>query len=129
MAGRGAGCGVPPRRVEERRTLRQGDAVAHVILVGVAASLLALSGSCETTKTTGSEEAMPPITEVLQRHTPELLEIPGVVGTGEGREGGRPAFVIFVEARTRELDARLPASLEGYPVVVRESGKVTAPPK
>ena len=70
-----------------------------------------------------------PIAEVLARHTPELLTVPGVVGTGEGAEGGSPVFLILVVKKTPELEARLPRSVEGYPVVVRETGEVTAPPR
>ena len=72
---------------------------------------------------------MPPIADVLRDHTPSLLGIPGVVGTGEGRAGDLPVFVIFVAKRTRQLEQRLPSVLEGYPVEIRESGEVTAPPR
>ena len=71
----------------------------------------------------------PTIAEVLQRHTPSLLDIPGVVGTGEGRAGERPVFVIFVARRTSQQQQRLPSELEGYRVEIRESGEVTAPPR
>jgi hypothetical protein len=70
-----------------------------------------------------------PLEDVLRRHTPSLLAIPGVIGTGEGEEMGRPTFVIFVRKRTPELDARLPRAIEGYAVTVRETGDVTAPPR
>jgi hypothetical protein len=71
----------------------------------------------------------PGIADVLGRHTPSLLGIPGVLGTGEGRAGGQPVIVIFVARRTRELQNRLPSALEGYPVEIRETGDVTAPPR
>jgi hypothetical protein len=71
----------------------------------------------------------PEIADVLQRHTPSLLAIPGVLGTGEGRADGAPVIVIFVARRTSELGRRLPGMLEGYPVEIRESGEVTAPPR
>ena len=71
----------------------------------------------------------PPIAEVLARHTARLMALEGVTGTGEGADDGQPIIVVFVVADTPELRARLPQSLEGYRVVVRESGKVTAPPR
>lgn len=71
----------------------------------------------------------PPITDVLARHTPGLLALKGVTGTGEGAAGGQPIVVVFVRQDTPELRARLPRSLEGYRVVVRASGEVTAPPR
>jgi len=71
----------------------------------------------------------PPTADVLRDHSPSLLSIPGGVGTGEGRAGDRPVIVIFVARRTRQLNGRLPSVLEGYPVEIRESGEVTAPPR
>ena len=73
--------------------------------------------------------ARAPIADVLRRHTPSLLGIPGVVGTGEGRAGDRPVIVIFVARRTDQVRQQLPSALEGYPVEIRESGDVTAPPR
>jgi hypothetical protein len=63
--------------------------------------------------------------EVLQRHTRELLTIPGVTGTGEGVESGVSVIVVFVKERTPELERQLPKSLEGHPVVIRVTGEVT----
>jgi len=67
-----------------------------------------------------------PITEVLAAHTPGLLRIAGVVGTGEGRRGDQPLFLILVERDVPELRARLPRTVEGYPVEIRETGTVRA---
>ena len=76
-----------------------------------------------------ARDERPRIADVLGRHTPSLLGIPGVLGTGEGRAGDEPVIVIFVERRTSELQKRLPSVLEGYRVEIRESGEVTAPPR
>jgi hypothetical protein len=65
-----------------------------------------------------------PMKLALEKHTPELLAIPGVNGTGEGLEQGVPVFLIFVKKRTAELEARLPKTIEGHPVVIREIGSV-----
>ena len=71
-----------------------------------------------------------PLHDVLARRTPALLALPGVRGTGEGRdEAGEPVLVVFVATRTPALDARLPRVLDGYRVVVRESGEVTGLPR
>ncbi|MBI5710706.1 MAG: hypothetical protein HZC42_10445 [Candidatus Eisenbacteria bacterium] len=67
-----------------------------------------------------------PIGQVLLAHTGELMAIPGVVGTGEGTSAGRPALVVLVERRTPAIVARIPREIEGYPVEVRETGKVRA---
>jgi hypothetical protein len=70
----------------------------------------------------------PPIADVLRRHTPSLLAIPGVVGTAEGRSGDDPVFVVYVIKRTPELLQRIPGVIEGYHVEIDQSGEITAPP-
>jgi hypothetical protein len=70
-----------------------------------------------------------PITVVLAARTPEFLRIPGVIGTGEGTEGGERVIVLFITRHTPDLDAKLPREIDGYAVVVREIGDVTAPPR
>jgi len=76
----------------------------------------------------GSDSSMTtrPIAEVLSAHTPDLLSIQGVVGTAEGEYQGKPVFVILVRSATPRLRARLPRTLEGYPVEIRETGTVRA---
>jgi len=62
--------------------------------------------------------------EVLRAHTPELMKIKGVVGTGEGEVKGYPAVVVLVSRRTSEVNRLVPKRLEGYPVEVRVVGDV-----
>jgi hypothetical protein len=70
-----------------------------------------------------------PIAEVLARHTPRLMALPGVVGTYEGRgPGGAPRIVVMVERRDPALERRIPRRLEGWPVAVEETGPVRAMP-
>lgn len=66
----------------------------------------------------------PTIDETLRRRTPELMAIPGVVGTGIGEESGRAVILVLVARMTPELDGRLPRRLDGYPVVARIVGDV-----
>jgi hypothetical protein len=69
-----------------------------------------------------------PLADVLKSHTPELMGIEGVVGTGEGKlgdqPGGRPVILVLVARRTPEIDARIPKEIEGYPVEIRAVGEV-----
>ena len=39
-----------------------------------------------------------PLADVLARHTPDLLAVPGVNGTGEGQESGEPVLIVFMGA-------------------------------
>ena len=68
----------------------------------------------------------PAIEEVLNKHTDEWLTIPGVVGAAIGEFSGRPCIQILVASKTRELSARLPSRVEGYPVVIKETGEFRA---
>ena len=69
--------------------------------------------------------ARPPISDVLARHTPRLMAIPGVVGTYEGAlEDGAPYIGILVAKLTPALRDSLPRELEGWPVRVEESGEI-----
>ena len=53
---------------------------------------------------TPNEPDRPPLADVLRQHTPSLLAISGVVGTGEGRSDGQPVFVVIVVRRTADLE-------------------------
>jgi hypothetical protein len=69
-----------------------------------------------------------PIEAVLRDHTPELLRIPEVVGTGQGMKDGRPAIVVMLKRSDPTLMKSLPREIEGYPVDLRVVGDVSAPP-
>jgi hypothetical protein len=66
----------------------------------------------------------PTITDVLARHTPELMKIPGVVGTAEGAQNGRPCILVFVRAETDSLAMAIPSSLEGFAVQIQATGDI-----
>jgi len=66
------------------------------------------------------------IKEVLKRHTDKLMAVPGVVGVGEGRTRGRQCISIFVIYSSPESLKLLPDNLEGYPVIIEESGEIRA---
>jgi len=66
------------------------------------------------------------IDAVLQEHTTSLMSISGVVGAAVGECDGKPCIKVFVARGTAELLARVPTSLEGYPVTVEETGEFHA---
>lgn len=66
------------------------------------------------------------IEQAFNAHHDRLMSIPGVTGLGLGEKDGRPAIVILVQKLTPTLRASLPRTLNGFPVVVEESGEIVA---
>lgn len=67
-----------------------------------------------------------PIEQVLQRHSEWLASLPGVVATGQGFCDHVPCIKVYVVAKTAALLEKLPSQLDGYPLVVEESGDIRA---
>ena len=63
---------------------------------------------------------------VLQEHDDQLLAIPGVVGVFAGllEDGKTQCLKVMADRKTRELERTIPKSLEGYPVVLEETGPI-----
>ena len=77
----------------------------------------------------GEESKLAPsIEETKARHASRLLELPGVVSVGIGRdEAGRPAIVVGLVDPPRAEETGLPQTLDGHPVVTRVIGALRAP--
>ena len=75
-----------------------------------------------------TKEDMPlrDINLVLRDHDDELLSIPGVVGVYVGvlEDGKTPCLKVMVIKKTPELEQKIPKSLEGYPVLLDETGVI-----
>jgi hypothetical protein len=71
---------------------------------------------------------MPPktIQQVQEEQTPAWMALPGVVGTAIGEHDGRPCIKVYVARVNDELKARIPATVEGYPVVLEPTGEFRA---
>jgi len=66
-----------------------------------------------------------PIDEVLAEHDQEILTIPGVTMIYVGANPqGKPCLKVGVEVATPEVEERIPREIEGWPVVVEETGKI-----
>jgi hypothetical protein len=101
--------------------------------LALCAALGIMMGACHDKDVSRQERATaqdttrmsaPTITDVLARHTPELMKIPGVVGTAEGAQDGRPAIIVYVKEQTDSLAIAIPSSLEGFPVRIQASGAI-----
>lgn len=77
---------------------------------------------------TGLQESMTrkDINAVLKDHDKELLAIPGVVGVYVGLlpDDTTPCLKVMVVKETEDLKMRIPKSIEGYPVLIEESGVI-----
>ena len=63
---------------------------------------------------------------VLERHARIMLSLPGVVGIAEGDADGKPCIKIYVAKKTAQVVDQIPLDLDGWPVVVEESGEFRA---
>ncbi len=66
------------------------------------------------------------IEQVQQEHTEAWMAIPGVVGTAIGQSEGKPCILIFTAAKTEQVRRKIPATVEGYPVIVEYTGEIHA---
>ncbi len=66
------------------------------------------------------------IEDVLNRHTEQLMSLPGVVGTAQGLHHDKPCIKVYVIEKTPELDRQIPKVIDGFPVVVEQSGPIRA---
>jgi hypothetical protein len=86
---------------------------------------LSISTVCACAGGQGAGEgitASAPIREVLKKNTDRLLAIPGVVGTAIGEAHGTPCILVLVKQKDPAIEKQIPAELDGYPVVVQETG-------
>lgn len=66
------------------------------------------------------------IQEILEQHTDEWMSIPGVVGTAVGQLEGRPCIQVLAAEKTEEIRRQIPSQVEGFRVVIKESGEIRA---
>lgn len=95
-----------------------------VILLSIACSAAMRSPVNQT----GQQESMTrkDINAVLKDHDKELLAISGVVGVYVGLlpDDKTPCLKVMVVKETEDLKRRIPKSIEGYPVLIEESGVI-----
>jgi hypothetical protein len=85
--------------------------------------------SCSTVEENGNggkeEMQEKPIAEVIKDNSQKIMSIEGVVGLYEGKlEDGTPCIKIMVIESSSEIKDQIPATLEGYPVVIEVTGKI-----
>jgi hypothetical protein len=66
------------------------------------------------------------VNTALERHGRGIVSLPGVVGIAEGEADGRPCIRVFVARKTEELLGSIPQDVDGWPVIVEETGEFSA---
>jgi hypothetical protein len=66
------------------------------------------------------------IEQVQEKHTSQWMAIYGVEGTAIGLYKGKPCIKIFSSKKAVDLRAVIPSSVEGYPVIIEETGTFRA---
>ena len=102
-----------------------------LIIIIISICLIILNVHSKFINSSEYENEMPskPIEKVLEEHTNELMSIKGVIGTAEGLCNSKPCIKVYVIKKTPQLTQRIPATLEGYSVVIEETGEFRALPE
>ncbi len=66
------------------------------------------------------------IEQVQEAYTDQWMEISGVEGTGIGLFEGEPCIKVFSSVPTEELKGKIPPVVEGYPVIIEQTGTFRA---
>jgi hypothetical protein len=101
---------------------------------GLASSSIVLMIALSSCTGNGTRtEGVPPeatversIEEVQEAFTPQWMDLPGVVGTGIGLCEDQPCIKVFVAGPTQQLEERIPSEVEGYRVVLEQTGRFQA---
>jgi hypothetical protein len=76
----------------------------------------------------GEDPGMSPsIQEVKKQNEARWFNLPNVVSVGVGLDpNGNQAIIVGLDRANPETEAKIPASVEGYPVVVQIVGRIKA---
>ena len=66
------------------------------------------------------------IEQVQEEHTDDWMAIPGVEGTAIGLYEGKSCIKIFTSSKSQEIRTKIPSTVEGYPVIIEETGAFRA---
>lgn len=92
--------------------------ISVVIAVGIFSCAEKHSGDSEQVEGMSRKT----IEQVQKEHTDRWMAIPGVEGTAIGLSEGQPCITIFTSIKADELRAKIPSSVDGYPIVIKETG-------
>jgi hypothetical protein len=102
------------------RSILTGRALAFFL------ALSFLAPGCKSSRESAMNAPSRPLSAVLADHAPRLMAIPGVVAVAEGENAaGRPCLRIWATGADK-VRTQLPKAIDGYDVVVEESGPIEA---
>lgn len=99
------------------------------VLVIVAVFIAGIFG-CAERSNVDSEQAVDmsrkTIEQVQKEHTEEWMAIDGVEGIAIGLYKNKPCIKIFSSKKADNLRGKIPSTVEGYPVIIEETGTFRA---
>ena len=66
------------------------------------------------------------IEQVQEDYTEKWLNISGVEATAIGLENNNPCIIVFSSIEAKKLRERVPSTVEGYPVIIKQTDKFHA---
>jgi hypothetical protein len=96
------------------------------ILLIIGVILMAGCSQCCVDSEKGGCMSEKTIEQVQQEHTSQWMATPGVEGTAIGLYKGKPCIKIFSSVKPQKLRGKIPTSVEGYPVIIEETGTFRA---
>ena len=66
------------------------------------------------------------IEQVQEEHTNAWMTISGIEGTAIGLFEGTPCIKIFTSVKPEQLRDKIPLTVEGYPVIIEQTGSFRA---
>ena len=109
--------------------VRRTEYVPIAVLSIAAVVVASILGCAERTGSDGEQVRQmseKTIEQVQEEHTGQWMAIPGVEGTAIGLFEGKPCIKIFSSREPQELQDKIPSSVEGYPVIIEETGTFRA---
>jgi len=100
------------------------DLLMHRQIVKIVLNIVAISfcNSVVGCNEKGGSMSQRPIEQVQKEHTPLWMAIPGVEGTAIGLFEDKLFIKIFSSRKAEELRAKIPSTIDGYPVIIEETG-------
>ena len=99
-----------------------------ILFLGLMVGILFISCSKKTNEKNEGEKQMTPLTieQVQEKHQDKIMELPGVVGVGIGALNDTLVIKVLVIKKTAVLQKKIPTALEGYRVIIEETGEIRA---